>query len=87
MANTNQARKRARQADARREHNSQQRSALRTEIKKFRTSVLSKTATREQLSSIQSHLDKAAKRGLIPKNRAKRLIQRLNQASKAQAAA
>lgn len=87
MANTNQARKRARQADARREHNSQQRSSLRTEIKKFRANILDNTATREQLSSIQSSLDKAAKRGLIPKNRARRLIQRLNQASKAKAAA
>lgn len=85
MANTNQARKRARQADARREHNSQQRSALRTEIKKFRESIANNTASREQLSTIQSHLDKAAKRGLIPKNRAKRIIQRLNQASKAAA--
>ncbi len=81
MANTNQARKRARQADARRDHASGQKSALRKEIKKFRTS-LTPSSTRSDLSSVQAHIARAAQKQLIPKHRADRMIQRLNAALK-----
>ena len=81
MANTNQARKRARQADTKRDHNSKQRSALRTEIKKFRLEIPS-TTERSKLSDLQSHIDKAAKKGIISTNRGKRLMQRLSSAFK-----
>ena len=39
MANTNQARKRARQADARNKHNSSLRSMMRTAIKRVRQAI------------------------------------------------
>ena len=79
MANTNQARKRARQADAKRAHNSSQKSALRKEIRKFRTELTAKTE-RSSFSVVQSHISKAAAKGLIPKNRAQRIVSRLNDA-------
>tara|TARA_B100001989_G_scaffold243872_1_gene211990 strand:+ start:603 stop:866 length:264 start_codon:yes stop_codon:yes gene_type:complete len=81
MANTNQARKRARQADATRDHNSKQRSALRTEIKKFRA-ALATCKDRDAIKPVQSHIDKAAQKGIISRNRARRLVQRLNNALK-----
>ncbi|MEC8881697.1 MAG: 30S ribosomal protein S20 [Pseudomonadota bacterium] len=81
MANTNQAKKRARQAESRRAQNSSQKSALRKEIKKFRSQLSSKTE-RSELSTVQSHVSRAAQKGLIPKNAARRLISRLNNASK-----
>lgn len=84
MANTNQARKRARQADVRRDHNSKQRSALRTEIKKFRAAM--PTLERSAFSGIQSHIAKAAKKGIISVNRARRLTERLSAAFKKAAA-
>jgi len=77
MGNTNQAIKRARQADARRDHASQQRSRLRTEIRKY-IAGLTKDSDRSSLSPVQGHLDRAAQKGLIPRNRAARIIQRLN---------
>jgi small subunit ribosomal protein S20 len=87
MANTNQARKRARQADSRRDHNSKLRSSLRTEIKKFRSSLDENSADQSKLSVLQGHIDIAAKKGIISVNRARRLVQRLNSALKAKAAA
>lgn len=81
MANTNQAKKRARQAETRRAQNSSQKSALRKEIKKFKSELSSKTG-RSELSVVQSHVSRAAQKGLIPKNTANRLISRLNHASK-----
>ena len=87
MANTNQARKRAKQAETRRNHNSKQRSALRTEIKRFRNDLMNTRADRAKLSILQGHLATAAKKGIISTNRAKRLIQRLNTALKTKTAA
>lgn len=86
MANTNQARKRARQADARRDHASSQRSALRKEIRKFRAN-LSSTTERAALSVVQGHIARAAQKNLIPKQRANRIIQRLSAALKRAVAA
>lgn len=81
MANSNQAKKRARQGDARRDHASSQRSALRTEIRKFRANLSSSTE-RSEFSVVQGHIARAGKKNLIPKQRANRIIKRLAAALK-----
>ncbi len=85
MANTAQAKKRARQAEAHREHNAAQRTWLRSKIKKVRTSIAAKdkagaqSAFREAASAI----DRMAGRGIIHKNAAARYKRELNQGIKA----
>lgn len=80
MANSAQARKRARQNQTARLRNASQRSQLRTSIKNFLSSLKDKdrdaaaTAYREATSSI----DGAVHKGLHNKNRAARLKRRLN---------
>lgn len=80
MANTIQAKKRARQAEAHRERNTAQRSALRTSIKKVLKAVESKdkaaaqSAYREAVATI----DRSAGKGLIHKNNAARHKSNLN---------
>jgi|TARA_A200000113_G_scaffold108489_1_gene97368 small subunit ribosomal protein S20 len=86
MANTSQAKKRARQADAQRDHASSQRSALRKEIRKFRTNLSSST-DRAEFSVVQGHLARAGQKNLIPKQRANRIIKRLAAALKRSATA
>jgi small subunit ribosomal protein S20 len=84
MANTAQARKRARQAVKQRAHNAGLRSTLRTAIKKIIKAIedgdkAAATATyRENVSVIDSIADK----GIIHKNQAARHKSRLNQAIK-----
>ncbi|MCB9935637.1 MAG: 30S ribosomal protein S20 [Planctomycetes bacterium] len=78
MAHSNQARKRNRQSEARREHNRAVRSELRTSIKKFRAASAAKDAkSGELLATVESKLDKAAKRNIVPTRRANRLKSRL----------
>lgn len=80
MANTAQARKRARQADQRNLHNSSQRSALRTAMKK----VVNAAASGDPVAAAAAYkvavpvIDKAIKKGLIHKNTAARTKSRLN---------
>ena len=66
MANTSSARKRIRQSEKRRVKNSSMKSALRTSIKKLRSSA-SEKATKEVLStnksSVDKNLDSAARKG------------------------
>ena len=59
MANTNQARKRARQALARNQHLSAQRSQYRTAIKRVRKFILAgdKAAAQEAFKNAQSVID------------------------------
>lgn len=85
MANTAQARKRARQADNRREQNIAQRSNMRTQIKKLLKLISGgeKDAAAEQFKTTASALDKAARRGLIHANKAARHKQRLSARLKA----
>lgn len=85
MANTAQARKRARQADKRREHNVAQRSNMRTQIKKLLKLINDgeKDAASQQFKATASELDKAARRGLIHANKAARHKSRLNARLKA----
>jgi small subunit ribosomal protein S20 len=87
MANTAQARKRARQAVKQRAHNAGLRSTLRTAIKKIIKAVedgdkaAAATTYRENVSVIDSIADK----GIIHKNKAARHKSRLNQAIKSMA--
>lgn len=80
MANSAQARKRARQNDVRRAHNAAQRARLRTSIKSFLKHVEAKDSEAAQSAyrSAASLIDKAAGAGLHHKNRAARLKSRLN---------
>ena len=85
MANSAQARKRARQSDTRRRHNASQRSAMRTSLKKTIFAI----ASGDYEKSINTYeqavpaLDKAVKHGIIGKNKAARHKSRLNAQIKA----
>ena len=67
MANTKQARKRARQAVARNQHLSAQRSQYRTAIKKVRKLILAgdKTAAAEAFKQAQCVIDAMAGKGVL----------------------
>ncbi len=85
MANTAQARKRARQAVKLNAHNSSQRSTLRTAIKSVRKAIDAgdkATATQIFQSSI-SIIDRIADKKIIHKNKAARHKSRLSAALKA----
>lgn len=87
MANTVQARKRARQAIVQRAHNMAQRSELRTAIKKVRTAIAAgdKAAAAGILQASVSVIDRIADKNIIHKNKASRHKSRLAQAIKAMA--
>ena len=80
MANSAQARKRARQNTKRREANHSMRSMMRTYIKRVYKAIESndKEAARTAYITAVSAIDRNAKRGLHHKNRAARLKSRLN---------
>lgn len=85
MANTAQARKRARQSETRRRHNASFRSMVRTSIKKFDAAVAGgnhETATAAYNAAIPV-IDRMADKGIIHKNKASRHKSRLNAAVKA----
>ena len=88
MANSPQARKRARQNSVRRLHNHSQRSAVRTAIKKLEAAIKSgdQEAAKTAYSASVSMIDKATTKGLHHKNRAARLKSRLNKRVKEMAA-
>lgn len=82
MANSAQARKRARQAVVRRARNMSQRSALRTAIKKVVNAVAAgdkETASSAYQAAVPV-IDKMARKGLIHANKAARHKSRLNSA-------
>lgn len=85
MANTAQARKRARQAVVRNKHNSSLRSMLRTSIKRVRQAVAAgdKAAATEILQKTTSVIDRVADKQIIHKNKAARHKSRLAAAVKA----
>jgi small subunit ribosomal protein S20 len=87
MANTAQARKRARQAEATRARNASLKSALRTAVKKVRKAIVSgdKAAAAKQLTESQSVIDRIADKKVVHKNTASRTKSRLAQAIKAMA--
>ncbi len=88
MANSAQARKRARQAIVRRAHNMSLRSELRTAIKKVRKAVAAgdKAAAQSVFKESQSVIDSIADKKIIHKNAAARHKSRLSAAIKALAA-
>ncbi|MEM4990220.1 30S ribosomal protein S20 [Collimonas sp. H4R21] len=88
MANTAQARKRARQAVQQNLHNSSQRSTLRTAIKAARKAITGgdKAAAALVLQNSVSTIDRIADKKIIHKNKAARHKSRLNAALKALAA-
>ena len=85
MANSPQARKRARQAETRRRHNASRRSMLRTNIKKVVYAIAAgdKEAASDAYKAAVPVIDSAANHGLIHKNKAARHKSRLNAQIKA----
>lgn len=85
MANSAQAKKRARQAEDSRQLNASQRSAMRTSIKKLQEAIAS--GDKEQATAAYQaavpQLDKMARKGIIHKNAAARSKSRLNNAVRA----
>jgi small subunit ribosomal protein S20 len=80
LANTAQARKRARQAEKRRQHNAGRRSMMRTELKKVDAAIAAgdKAAAEGAFKAAVPLLDSMANKGLIHKNKAARHKSRLN---------
>jgi small subunit ribosomal protein S20 len=80
LANTAQARKRARQNVTRRDHNTGRRSMMRTHIKNVLKAVAAedKDGAQTAYQSAVSIIDRSAKAGLIHKNAAARYKSRLN---------
>jgi len=87
MANSAQARKRARQSVARNKHNSSLRSMLRTSIKRARAAIAAgdKAAAAEVYKKTTSIIDRIADKKIIHKNKAARHKSRLAAALKAMA--
>ena len=80
MANTAQAKKRARQAETHREHNASMRSMVRTYMKKVVLAVAAgdkELATSSYTAAIPV-IDRMASKGLLHKNKAARHKSRLN---------
>lgn len=87
MANIKSAKKRARQAEGRRQHNASRRSMMRTYMKKVVVAIASgdKTAAQTAYTKAVSVLDVAASKGLIHANKAARHKSRFNAQIKAMA--
>ena len=84
MANTAQARKRARQNLKNRRHNASLRSRVRTAIKNVQAQVAAKdyAAATEAYKTAVPVIDRMADKGIIHKNKAARHKSRLNAAVK-----
>lgn len=74
MAHHKSAQKRIRQTKKRNQRNTQLRSALRTELKKFRVTIAEENieAMQAKLPSIYKILDKAVTKGILHKGNANR---------------
>jgi len=85
MANTAQARKRARQSVKRRAHNTSLRSELRTAIKKVRKAIAAgdKAGAQAVLDSSRAGIDSLARKRVVHPNTASRYTSRLQAAVKA----
>lgn len=88
MANSPQARKRARQAEKRRSHNASLRSLVRTNIKQVIAAIESGDSEQAQAAYAKAVpvIDRMADKGIIHKNKAARHKSRLNAQVKALAA-
>ena len=80
MANSAQARKRARQATKRKERNASQRSTVRTYIKKVIAAVSSNDSEAAKSALVQAIpvIDKMVSKGILHKNQAARHKSRLS---------
>ena len=80
MANTVQAKTRARQAEIHRQHNTSLHSMLRTHVKKVLKAILNKDKDSAQIAfkEATSVIDRVANKGIIHKNKAARQKSRLN---------
>ena len=80
MANSAQARKRARQAEKQRAHNASLRSTLRTAVKRVRQAILNgdKNAALEVFQKSTSIIDTIAEKKVMHKNKAARTKSRLS---------
>ena len=89
MANSTQAKKRARQNEKRRQHNASLRSMVRTYLKKVDAAIDSGDQAVAQAAYAESMpvIDRMADKGIIHKNNAARHKSRLNTTIKALAAA
>lgn len=87
MANSKQARKRARQSTERNAHNAALRSRLRTAIKSVRKAIAAgdKTAASDTLKKATSVIDSVADKKVVHKNTAARNKSRLAAAIKSMA--
>ena len=87
MANTAQAKKRARQAEKHRQHNTSFRSMVRTYIKRVQTAIGegNKEAAKTAYAAAVPVIDRMADKGIIHKNKAARHKSRLNVQVKAMA--
>ncbi len=85
MANSAQARKRATQAETRRQRNASRRSMMRTYVKKVLNAITTgdKNTAQETFKTAAAILDRMAGKGLIHKNKAARHKSRLNAQIKA----
>jgi small subunit ribosomal protein S20 len=85
MANSAQARKRARQAAATNKHNASLKSTLRTAVKSVRKAIATgdKVAAAKQFQASQAVIDRIADKKIVHKNTASRAKSRLAQAIKA----
>ena len=84
MANSSQARKRARQGESRRRHNASFRSMVRTYIKKIDAAIAGgdQSAAATAYNEAVPVIDRMADKGIIHKNKAARHKSRLNAAVK-----
>ena len=85
MANSPQAKKRARQGESRRRHNASFRSLVRTSIKKVDAAIESGDHSKafEAYNSAVPIIDRMADKGIIHKNKAARHKSRLNSSIRA----
>jgi small subunit ribosomal protein S20 len=85
VANSAGSRKRARQAEKRRQHNASLRSMVRTYVKKVVAAIESgdKAAATEAFKVAQPILDSSVNKGIFPKNKIARSKSRLNARIKA----
>ena len=85
MANSQQAKKRARQAEKRRSHNASQRPTVRTYIKRVLGAVEAKDADSASGALVQAlpMIDKMVTKGIMHKNQAARHKSRLTRKVKA----
>ena len=85
MANSPSAKKRAKQAETRRQHNASLRSMVRTSIKKVVRAIEAKDAEAASAALVAAVpvIDRMADKGIIHKNKAARHKSRLNAQVKA----